>query len=274
MPDLQEELTESLEETSAPATETTPEAPPVGEEPVVSTAEATEVPPSEGEKDYIGVDPEVLEKLKSSPEGFALYKSLNQKATKKFQEIAAQKKFWDAFQNDPKGVVAALAQRVGISVGENPTKNEEKKIETVVDSFSKRFGPEVGGALRDAAEEFFSESMAPLYQEQTDAKIVSATESFYTRHKDVVPKGELDLKIQGLINKFPPKDVESLPDYLEMIYGSAISGKSKTEVTKEVSERMRKSADSVEPVRGVTKSGQKQYREGMKLDEIFEDIAE
>lgn len=222
--------------------------------------------------DILGVDVATIEKLKSTPEGMEIYRSLNQKATQKFQQIANLVKVAKALQENPAAAIAALAKHHGVKFGAEA--GAQGGADGVVDAFTKRFGKEAGVALREAIDEHMVGTLEPFRKERLATAVGGHADAFLKAHPDAVQGSAIALKMSELIDKFPLEEskVEEVPGYLEMIYAAATAGQSRTDVTKEVTDRMQRSVKSVEPIRGVSKSGQRGYKEGMAIGDVFEDL--
>lgn len=181
-----------------------------------------------------------FDKLKGDPA--ALRKALNTAATKKFQQLSAERKelepyraFIGALQDTPVDAIVAVAKQFGLTVSGH-TKTE-KEAERVVENLSTRItaavkkslGPDyedladkLGGAIHDAMQLAVPE-MTKATTERVDQVIndaaareaETAMKQFAEKHPDWKKHEEA---MTELSKRMPPGEGISEADYLENLY--------------------------------------------------------
>lgn len=283
--DAWEEASAPVED-AAPATETTaveePESPPA-ELPTEPTEKVEQVATEEDDDLNFTVTKEELEAIKKDPVLSKLYKSMQRGATQKYQQIASQRRILDEYQRDPEGFTRRLAQYHGLQLATPPPPTPAgEAVDEVMQEMEGLFGPEAARALKPVFEKLvgnvLQREITPIKEQQEVMRMVGAakqaealTGTFRAKHPDVTP--DIEAKMVELGQRFQPADSMDPVEYLESLYLLATAGKVKAETSKQVVERMRKAAESVEPRKSVPASSVPQstkVKPGMDFDDAFD----
>lgn len=207
---------------------------------------------------------EQIDALKGDPA--KLIKELNRAATKKFQQLATERKalepfkgLIDALTENPRDAVMALAQQVGLQVADPQAQATEDTAQKLSESVMSRVRETLGPDYEDladklapvmlwVAQEAAKTTTQPLVQQQEDIlrqsavrEMGSVLEAFAKKHPDL-PKHEKAMA--ALAEKLPPGKGVSEPEYLEMLYALATRDTQVAERTKKTIARMSTSAQA------------------------------
>lgn len=232
----------------------------------------TEASESEAESvELIGQDK--WDSLKDDPA--ALRKELNRAATKKFQDLATQRKemepylgFIKALDEDPRAAVTAIGRQLGLKIEGAEEKTQEQIATEASDQITaevkKHLGPEYEDladrfipAIRAVAEKVAKQYAEPLVKRQDEIIRDSAMreskaviESFAKAHPDWQKH---EAAMVELSNKLRPEGMDEM-EYMETLYHLATRDASEGDTAKRLADRMSKSARSVSDVRTTTVS--------------------
>jgi hypothetical protein len=258
-----------------------------GEAPEAKEDEKTAPEGKEDDEDdpVLGLTPQELAEIKSSPALSKLYKSLNKGYTQKYQQIAADRQFLEQVRANPKAVLLAAAQNMGLKVLDPQEVGTQANTEAVVDetmqSMVQLFGPDLAPAvepvMRRMIQNIVDSQVAPLRQTQEalqqqsfEKQAQAYAGTFRARHADLTP--EVEAKMIEIGNTIYPNEGISPDQYLEVLYTIATAGGQAQKVAKVAAERIKAAQSSAEPRRGAApvKTGGSKVRKDMSLDEAFD----
>lgn len=174
------------------------------------------------------------------------------------EEQAAARKLFDAIRDNPDAMIRALAERRGITI-----KEAEEAVEAADEELTKLFGedapavkPLFDKAVEKRAKTVVEEALGPVNEfiqnsilEAERKEIGNDIKEFVTDLKasgeSITP--EVEKEMIRLVGLYDQSDDLPTKDYLRGLYAMASAGKTKSEVTREVVERMTKAVKDREP---------------------------
>jgi hypothetical protein len=233
----------------------------------------------------LGLTPQELAEIKASPAMSKLYKSLNKGYTQKYQQIAADRQFLEQVRANPKAVLLAAAQNMGLKVIDPEEAGTQAHTEAVVDqtmeSMVQLFGPDLAPAvepvMRRMIQQIVDSQVAPLRQTQEALQQQSYQKqaeayagTFRARHSDLTP--EVEAKMLEIGKTIYPNEGITPDQYLETLYTIATASGQAQKVAKVAAERIKAAQSGAEPRRGAApvKTGGKQITKDMSLDQAFD----
>lgn len=221
--------------------------------------------------------PEQIARIKADPELRTLYKGLMSSYTPKMQELAEQRKLWDALNNDStrKQAVEALARAVGLQIQPTDAPQREQAAavaDGISEEWSKVVGQEAAGLLRPLIEKTalaaVQGTLAPVQQaadyvyadaraRQAEAQVTQFRSLAKEKGWDVTPETEAKMAQLGQRMR-PSKPIETVEEgveYMQALYKAASGDDVEARIEKRILERMNKAAQTAEPARGVPSTG-------------------
>ena len=239
--------------------------------------------------------PDQIAEVKADPRLRALYKGLMNSYTPKMQELAEQRKLWEALNNDGtrKQAVEALARAVGLQIQPTDAPQREQAAavaDGISEEWSKVVGPEAATLLRPLIEKTalaaVQGTLAPVQQAADyvyqDARARQA-EAQVTQFRSLAKEkgwelnAETEAKMAQLGQRMrPSKPIETVEEgveYMQALYKAASGDDIEARVEKRILERMNKAAQSAEPARGVPSTGREKrsnITKEMSLEEALD----
>ena len=242
-------------------------------EPAKPAKEAKPEPEEEEEEFRLSADE--LEAIDADPKLKKAYKSMLRDYRKKTTTVAEERRaiadktrIVELMASDPDGAVRALASLRGLKLVEPedkaaPTKSE---VDAAFDQLTELVGPEGAKALRpvfeatvnSAIKRVVDEHVTPLEQRANafaQSALAQSIESNLAKYRaNVAESGgewdeELELEMAGLIHKIQPTPDTEFDDYLDVLYQTATSRRTKANDTKERVARLKAAAATREPGR-------------------------
>lgn len=219
---------------------------------------------SESEIELLGQ--ERFDALKDDPA--ALRKELNRAATRKFQEIASQRKqlepyigFIQALDQDPRAAIMAVGKKLGLQFKEEGEATREEIAEQAGDKITeqvrKHLGPEyedladrLAPAIRQVAEEVAKSIATPIVQQQQDIIRDSALRESkavidaFTKNNPGWQKYEKAMV--ELSQKLPPGEGMTETEYMDILYTLATRDAAEGDAARRVASRIESNARSTE----------------------------
>jgi hypothetical protein len=216
-------------------------------------------------------------KLKKDPE--ALRKALNKAATKKFQKLSAERKELEKerervkeyndlitrFETNSEEAYKWLGERLGIKHPGEEARQEtavsnaaNSAVDLLKDAFgpegeilAERLGPVIQTIAKSIAEEYMSKEVKPLKEAQEAQRIEaikaesnSEWKSFCKTHSDAP---SFEKKMVDLGQRLQPAPGMDTQEYLDQLYYLASRDVTEADKTKQVVDRLNKSARSAQP---------------------------
>jgi len=226
-------------------------------------------PAVEPEEEDLGLTAEQLKKLQETPEGVALYKSVQRGLTKKAQALSEERKANERaiatakfLQENPDKALEILAEQRGRRIA--PPEAEAKKDEAIDQIFTK-WQDALGGEeqakafyplLKETFSEFFQAQIAPIQE----AQVRSAEEVRKQEYAagiaqfgaSVTERGEVwdddvQAKMAEKMQFIQAADGASLQDYLATLHDSVAMDQARLTTKKAALARLRKAETKDEP---------------------------
>jgi hypothetical protein len=257
------------EEKAEPETEAKPQSEAEESPEAEDKEEVVEEKAEEPEDHDLGLTADQLDKLRETPEGLALYKSVQRGLTKKATDFAERRKeleqkaeIAEYLQKYPEKAFEQLAEKLGRRTA--PSEQEEK-VEAAVDEHLKKWTELLGEeekakvfwpALKDDIIAIAKELVAPLTQQQEEVQQkaierehAAGVAQFEARVKergdDYGP--EIEQKMADKMKIMQPAEGVSLQDYLDTLYDSVAMDATRVATKKAALARLRKAEKKDEP---------------------------
>jgi hypothetical protein len=175
--------------------------------------------------------------------------------TAKGQEYDKAVRLYDAFKDDPQGALRAIAARYNVKLADptpaTPPGPDPELVEL--------FGDEAAAAqphMQKLIDKRVEERLKPyeaqlqgISDREAKREVAGVLNDFASELKDkgeeITP--EIDAEMDRMNKLIDPAPGTSTRQFVEFLYALATSGKSKTEITKAVVERMTKAANAADP---------------------------
>lgn len=228
-----------------PAAEADPSGP-VSDDTGAATDEPVDLPEETGQTEA-GTTEELLsaeerEALKDNPA--ALVKAMQRSYTQKSQQLAQARRLAEALQEDPEGVIRALAKHRGMKIADAPAAGDDKKADVlgeVTGILEQQFGADSASALAPAitklVQHLVGQAVGPIDQfrrETIERAAYTETQSTLTAFKAKYPDfPQFDADMAKLAQKVRPGEGVTDSEYMEHLYHTVKSQRQKGQTAKD-----------------------------------------
>ena len=254
-----------------------------------------EKPATEEEPEDFGLSAEQLEKLTSTDEGRALYKSMQRGFTKKTQALAEKSKSIDGdkslvefINKDPEKALEILAERTGRKVIKPETaeiKTKEDVVDELMEKWTKALGNDEAAKaflplLRETIETEAGKKISPVLQTQEEIQkaaeaqqVAAAVAQFGANRTEKGQEWTDDVQAEMAVkmSKMQPGEDTPIGEYLDSLYSAVMWDRAQSGKTKAALKRLQ-DAQETEPVGGSrpTETTAPSITKDMKIDDAIE----